>query len=60
MKGNRKDVGVWGPACAQHGYSFDNTITNSNYKVPTTTGKKLYEAIDMFLQNPNDPPFLLD
>ena len=49
MKGNRKDVGVWGPACAQHGYSFDNTITNSNYKVPTTTGKKLYEAIDMFL-----------
>ena len=45
MKGDRKDVGIWGPACVQHGYSFDWALTYSKYEVPTTTGKKLYEAI---------------
>ena len=45
MKADRKDVGVWGPACVQHGYSFDGTLVSSKYKVPTTTGKRLFEAI---------------
>lgn len=42
VKGDRKDVGIWGPACVQHGYSFDGTLVNSKYKVPTTTGKRLF------------------
>ena len=49
IKKDRKDVGIWGPACVQHGYSFDETLVNSQYKVPTITGKRLFEAIQMFL-----------
>ena len=45
IKKDRKDVGIWGPACVQHGYSFDETLVNSQYKVPTITGKRLFEAI---------------
>lgn len=33
MKGNRKDVGIWGPACVQHGYEPDNSYNNPNYQV---------------------------
>ena len=42
MKGDRADVGIWGPACVQHGYSFDSTLVSDKYKVPTTVGKHLY------------------
>ena len=45
MKKNRTDVGFWVPACVQHGYTFDSTLVSNKYRIPTTTGKHVYEAI---------------
>lgn len=46
MKGNRNDIGFWAPACVQHGFSDESSFKDPNYKVPTNTGKMLYEAIE--------------
>ena len=45
MKGDRSDVGFWVPACVQHGYTFDSTLVSNKFRIPTTTGKHVYEAI---------------
>jgi hypothetical protein len=42
MKGDRKDVGVWGPACVQHGYEPDGSYNNPKYQVQ---GSTLMQAI---------------
>jgi len=39
IKGNRKDVGAWSPACIQHGFIQDKSFTSQNYKIPSGTGK---------------------
>lgn len=39
MKGNRTDVGLWAPACAQHGFSDIPSFNDDNYKVK---GVKVY------------------
>lgn len=33
MKGNRTDVGIWAPACAQHGYTDAISFNDDRYKV---------------------------
>ena len=38
VKGERKDVGIWGPACVQHGFCDDSSFTSEKYEVPTSTG----------------------
>lgn len=58
IKGNRKDVGVWGPACVQHGFSSPGTSYNTEYY--TVNGLTLMKAIEKFLDNPNEAPWLLD
>ena len=45
LKRDRKDVGIWAPACAQHGFIDDDTFTDPNFKVPSGTGKMLYEVV---------------
>jgi len=60
IKGNRKDVGLWSPSCAQHGFTDDPTFANPNFRVPSGTGKMVHEAIQEFLDNPNNAPWYLD
>ena len=60
IRGDRKDVGIWGPACVQHGFSFLESFTSDKYEIPAKTGTKLYEAVNKFLENPNDAPWHLD
>lgn len=45
LKRQRKDVGLWSPACSQHCFTGTKTFTDPNFKVPTGTGKMVYEAI---------------
>ena len=49
IRGERKDVGIWGPACVQHGFTFLGSFTSPKYEVPAKTGAKLYEAVNKFL-----------
>lgn len=48
----KPDTGIWGPSCVQHGFTADSGILNPNYKVPTTTGFTINDAISQFLSNP--------
>ena len=38
IKGEKKNVGVWGPACIQHGFSDEGSFANEKYKVPSASG----------------------
>lgn len=46
IKGNRTDVGTWSPSCVQHGFSAGSSFTDSRYKVPSGSGKMVFEAIE--------------
>jgi hypothetical protein len=60
MKGQRKDVGGWGPSCVQHGFIDVPTLTNSSFKVPSSTGPTLNDVIRIFLVNPEQSPWLIE
>jgi hypothetical protein len=60
MKGQRKDVGAWGPSCVQHGYVSYPSLTSENFKIPTATGLTLNDAIGMFLNDPLSSPWLIE
>ena len=60
IKGDRKDVGLWGPSCAQHGFTDDPTFTNSNFRIPSGTGPMVHEAIQQFLDDPDNAPWYMD
>ena len=60
MKGGRKTVGVWGPACVFHAFLDQDSYDSSKFKVPDKTGLELYEAISKFLEDPDNAPWLLD
>jgi hypothetical protein len=45
LKINKKGVGLWAPACIQHGFSDSDSFNNQNYKVPQKTGLTLVEAL---------------
>jgi len=57
MKGNRTDVGLWAPACVQHGFSDAISFTDNHYKV---RGISLAETVQTFLDNPNSAPWMQD
>lgn len=38
-------VGVWSPDCVQHGFAEGSSLTSEKYKVPTSTGITLSDAI---------------
>ena len=56
----KKNIGVWAPACVQHGFSLTKSYNSNQYRVPSKTGKKLYEGIASFLEDPNDAPKYMD
>ena len=60
MRNSRKDIGGWGPACVQHGYISYSSVTSSSFKVPAETGLTLNNAIDIFLQDPEQVPWLIE
>lgn len=57
MKGNRSDIGLWSPACVQHGFSDERSFTDEHFKVK---GVGLAEAVQRFLDNPTEAPWLVD
>lgn len=60
IKRDRKDVGVWGPSCSQHGFIDTDTFTDTNFRVPTGSGPMVHEAIQQFLDDPDNAPWYLD
>jgi len=58
IKGNRKNVGVWSPSCAQH--CFAHTIQSWNSPNYVVNGRTLNQAIKRFIDNPNEAEWLLD
>lgn len=57
VKMGRKNIGIWGPACVQHGFESYASYNNSDYMVNNTT---LMQAIENFLNNQNNAQWLLD
>lgn len=57
IRNGRKDVGIWGPGCVQHGYEAYPSYNSQNYKVNETT---LMDAIERFLAHPDKAEWLLD
>jgi hypothetical protein len=53
-------TGIWSPSCVQHGYTDSPTFNDPRYKVPGITGKTIPETIVEFLQNPLNPPVVVD
>lgn len=60
VRGGRKDVGVWGPACVQHGFSDSISYNSNEYRVPTTIGDELEDSIKMFLEYPGPDSWKLE
>lgn len=58
MKHGRKNVGIWGPACVQHSFQHKSKSYNSQNFV--VNGKTLMEALEIFFNNPDEAPWLLD
>ena len=57
IRNGRKDVGIWGPACVQHGFEDHPSYNSKNFKVNDRT---LMNAIERFLENPYEAEWLLD
>lgn len=49
MKDGRNSVGIWGPACVQHGFSIYTSLTSTKFRAPDINGITLTEAIRRFL-----------
>ena len=60
IKNGRRDVGLWAPACAQHGFTDTDSFTDTNFRVPSGSGPMVYEAIQEFLDNPEEAPWYID
>ena len=58
MRNGRKTVGIWGPACVQH--SFEHMAKSYNSQKYKVQGVTLMKAIEAFLKNPEEAPWLLD
>lgn len=52
LKGNRSEVGVWAPSCAQHGFSDSPSFLNDRFRVPSRSGIMVGEVIAEFLKDP--------
>ena len=53
----REDVGIWGPACVQHGFTDSPSFADPDFKV---AGMMAYEAIEEFLRDPTHAKWNLD
>lgn len=60
MKGQRQDVGSWGPSCVQHGYISYSSVISPSFKIPSESGLTLNSVIDIFLANPSRTPWLIE
>lgn len=60
MLRGRKDIGAWGPACVQHGYISYSSVTSNSFRIPQETGLTLNNVIDIFLNNPEQAPWLIE
>jgi hypothetical protein len=60
MRGQRRDVGAWGPSCVQHGFIDVGSLTSNNFKVPYSIGPTLNDVIGSFLRNPSLTPWLIE
>lgn len=56
----KPNTGAWSPSCVQHGFTFIPSVRDSHYKVPGLVGTTLYDAIEEFLANPENPPVYID
>jgi hypothetical protein len=52
MMKDKPNFGVWSPSCVQHGFINAQSFQDVNYRVPTTYGKEVNDAVMEFLQNP--------
>ena len=57
MKKEKKDLGVWGPVCVQHGFSAGGSFTNDSYKVKDV---KLVDAVSAFVEDETALNWLVD
>ena len=48
----RNNIGIWAPACVQHGFEAFESLNSPKYEVPTSSGKTLLEAMKEFLDSP--------
>ena len=60
IKQDKSNIGVWGPACVQHGFTVYDSFTSDKFRVPSGIGLRLFEAIEKFLEDPNNAPWALD
>lgn len=60
IKGDRKDVSAWGPACVQHGYISYPSLTDDNFRIPSGTGLTLNDVVGAFLRDPEHAPWLIE
>lgn len=57
LKNTTANLGLWAPACIQHGFTRDPSFTSQNYQVKGVT---ILEAVTMFLEDPSSPPWIVD
>ena len=53
----RENVGIWGPACVQHGFTDCPSFANPDFKV---AGMMAYEAIEEFMKDPSHAKWNLE
>jgi hypothetical protein len=42
LKNNRTNVGLWSPACVQHGFTDEPSFTKDIYHIPSPQGIMVY------------------
>lgn len=57
MKSKKQDLGLWAPACVQHGFSDESPFNDFHYQVGNL---KVSEAVQRFIDNPQNPEWLYD
>ena len=53
----RENVGIWGPACVQHGFTDCPSFANPDFKV---AGMMAYETIEEFMKDPSHAKWNLE
>lgn len=53
-------TGAWSPACVQHGFTDSLSFNDPHYNIPGSKGKGIPETIQAFLNDPLNPPIVMD
>ena len=48
------------PSCVQHCFTFSGSFTDPSFRVPSGSGPMVFEAIEEFLENPNEAKMYVD